>query len=122
MMQSAKSTGAIKSCRIQVAANTFKVTFKIGSKYQGPSCFLETEKDQTKSAKYCKGTQRVLDLLPQRRAKDCSAAMKSSEISLMGLAVHFTWLNAPFHTTRIKGIPYWFWTHFDLMDMSRYIF
>lgn len=54
----------------------------------------------------------------QQRTKDRSAAMKSSEISLMELAVHFTQLNASIHTTNIKGILYWFWTHFDLMEVS----
>lgn len=66
--------------------------------------------------------QHVVDLLPRRRTEDRSSAMKSSEISLMVLAVHFTRLNASIHAMRIKGIPSWFWTRIDLMDMSRYSF
>lgn len=47
---------------------------------------------------------------------------KWSEGYLMELAVHFTRLNASIYKMRIKGIPYWFWTRFYLMDMSGYSF
>lgn len=85
------------------------------SKYQIPFCFFRDRKRQKKNLP-------VIDLLHWRRTDDRSAAMKSSEISLMELAVHFTRLNASIHTTHIKGIPYWFWTCFHLMDVSCYSF
>lgn len=65
----------------------------------------------------------MVDLLPQQHTEpNDSAAMKSSEIYLMELAVHFTRLNASIHKMRIKGIPYWFQTRFYLMDASGYSF
>lgn len=60
--------------------------------------------------------QRVVDLLPQQRRNE------SSELYLMELAARFTRINASIHKMRIKGIPYWFWTRFHLMDMSGYSF